>query len=199
MKDEQENLDLEFQLTQYLDGLLDDKQAAQLERKLARDPALARELELYRSLGRKLTGMSSRELEGADYRSLRSGVMASLERKALMEAAPRRVVRLWPALSAVAATLIVAVMAWLVFSLKPVGRLPQEVIQAQALPAHQGPGGRAEIVVNYRQMPPEAVRIKPSSRQVDLAGMPAGTVFISVGPEKGGYNNASSMDPLDSL
>jgi anti-sigma factor RsiW len=115
---EQERDNLEFELSQYLDGQLSGRRERRLERRLEQDPALREELKKYASLEGGLASLAQRELAGLDYDAQRGEVVRMLERKRLL-AAPRRAVIFRPVFAwgggalAVAAGLLVGMWAWM--------------------------------------------------------------------------------------
>jgi len=117
--DQAEKDNLEFELSQYLDGELSGRRARRLERRLAEDPALQEELKKYAALEGHLAGMARKGPEGADYDFQRAEILRMLERKRLLEAPRRRPVVLRPWFMAaggglaVAATVIISVLAWM--------------------------------------------------------------------------------------
>jgi anti-sigma factor RsiW len=111
--------DIEYQLSQLLDGELPAEQAQALRRRLAEDPALAEEYRRYQALEKGLGGMG-RQTPSVDWELQRDSIRAVLEREALLKplSAPwRSVVFRWSAAVSAAAACVVAgllVLNWFV-------------------------------------------------------------------------------------
>jgi anti-sigma factor RsiW len=186
---------LEFQLSQYLDGQLSKDEAAALEERLLAEPAAARLLEQYRRLDDQLHAMGEVGLDQAAQADQHRALMQSLERRALVggwhaEVASRRPLkaRFIQAAMAVAALILMAVVVWpTVSSLRDrpgSTASPQgpAVVHAEMVgpdkpqgPVHvsveRPPRTAGPMVVAYISPPP----------QPQLPQVPRGTVLVSVG------------------
>jgi len=115
---DQDKDNLEFKLSQLLDGDLDPTEEALLLARLREDSDLARQLAGYKHLDEMLEDLAvAPELSRVDYDAQRSEIMAKLEKKALLTA-PRRlsIVRIaFSGALAAAATLLIVFGASMFF------------------------------------------------------------------------------------
>ena len=174
--------DMEFLITQYVDGLLDPSRAAELERKLEADPALREQLRLYESLQGLLMADDRKALSGIDYDGQREEVIAAVQRRALAERLPSRPVILRPmfrVLAAAAAVLVVASVGLLVYRAGP--RAEPEVSVAMRSAA-VSPAGRGELEVSMRRVDPGMLAMSVLAPAAE-GPLPSGTVVVSAGPQ----------------
>ena len=183
---------LEFELSQYLDGELSGRRARKLEKRISQDPALQEELKKYAALEGRLSALGAGSLAGADYDSQRAEVLRVLERRALLERPRHRLIIFRPVFAAVsgglaaAAAIVIGLAMWLsspgpVAGPGPIAMPPS----ASQPPAAAGP---AEVQVAMNRMeagdfhlPEVAAGMEPP----DIASEPEpppGTVLVSVGP-----------------
>jgi anti-sigma factor RsiW len=198
MADKMENQEIEFLISQYIDGQLDAAQKLELERRLAGDPRMAEELRKYKSLEGQLANLGLPDLAGVDFNSQRSSIMASLERKALLTTRPRLTIPaffLRPAFygaMAAAAMVVLAIGVGIKFldqssTQNQPGPVMASVVTAEMLPPASVASGGKSVVEAY------AVRMDDNETDSDtLAGLPAGTVMIST-PPQGGTEERSAM------
>ena len=189
--DRPEKDNLEFELSQYLDGELSGRRARKLERRIAEDPALQKELKKYAALEGQLSALGSSPLAGADYDSQRAEVLRMLERRRLLERPRPRPVFFRPVFAAVsgglavAAAIIIGIALWP----SPVGPVPpapvhevQVAVVAPAVPEH----GQVQVAMarldaaDYR-LPEVAVGVE-TQETASEAEPPPGTVLVSVSP-----------------
>lgn len=111
---------LEFALTQYLDGTLSEFDKRVLEERLAGDAEARLLLEEYRHLDAMLRG--SRELPALDYDALAKSISVAVEEEESHVAAPVRMQTAWVRRFAIAAgVMLAAVVGW---HLVPQGAAP---------------------------------------------------------------------------
>ncbi len=189
--------DIEFELSQLLDGELPAEQADALRQRLADDPALAEEYRLYKALDGTLSP-AAEALEEVDWDFQRESIRGMLEREALLTAAGPswhgRLMRWAATVTAAAAAIAVLVLA--------VQQFLPTAPETPVVPTP--PGTQAGLVVIY--VPPaSALRAAPlrvSFREptaADLAAgpgivsgaltrsaMPSRTILISTGAGSGG-------------
>ena len=180
--------DVEYRLSELIDGELPDDQADALRRELGRDADLAAEHRRYESLETAL-GELGREMPEVDWDLQRETIRGALEREALL--GPAR--RAWPARlirwSAAAAAIVLAVLAgqWLLTGPAPEPHM-QVAWQAPAAAAGPAmarvldpswpPAARAELEVAYVQTEPATPPAAP--RAAAAAGRP-GTIVVAAG------------------
>ncbi len=177
MSDKQNIPDLEFELSEYLDGNLPAHEAARLEKLLAEDNELRQQLQDYASLNEGLSKIGRAELEDIDYDRQRSEVMAAIERKVLLEGYParrRQVAIRWMAggLAAAAAVLIVASLALQLFRSEPQPTIISSVVTAEAGLPKDVPSVVASSIVKITDFKPAITPAQP--------GRAAGSVLVSV-------------------
>jgi len=120
--------DIEFKLSEMLDGELPADQAEALRRELDANPDLAAEHRRYESLDAVLGEMGRRTVE-VDWDLQRESIRATLEREALLQPQrrtwPARLIRLSAAAAAAAAVIVLAVLAghWLLVGPAPTGEV----------------------------------------------------------------------------
>lgn len=187
MKRPDENEDWEFLLSQYLDGQLSDRQAAELARRLEKDSRLREELTRYSRLNGELRVVDLEELDEIDYDDQRAGIMAAVERKALLEGLPRRRLVFRPVfrvLAAAAVLLMLASAGLLVFRHGgPAAAVPQVKV---AVLGQITPAADSQLIVRLKRLvAPEPAPV----RRPQAGAMPAGTVMVSIG----GASLASAM------
>lgn len=179
---------LEFELSQYLDGQLSRGRARRLERRIEQDPALREQLRKYAALEGRLSALGKGTLAGADYDGQREEVVRLLERRRLLEARPRRPVFLRPVflsfsggLAAVAAALMVGLWLW-VFTKHPTAAPVQTEVSVVMHRARAPRNGQAELTV--RRLDPRDIHLPSAGlpEPASLEDMPPGTVMVSVSP-----------------
>ena len=110
---------LEFELSQYLDGQLSGRRARRLERRLDQEPALREELKKFAALDEQLSQLAQKDVAGLDYDWQRSEVVRMLERKRLLGARSTRTIFFRPVFwgtggaLAVAAAVVIGILAWM--------------------------------------------------------------------------------------
>ncbi|HUS48232.1 MAG TPA: hypothetical protein VM098_08935 [Phycisphaerae bacterium] len=184
MNDSRQDDNLEFELSEYLDGQLSTRRARQLRRRLDREPALREELRRYASLEEHLSAMGEQALGGADYSGQRAAVIERLERKALLDARRRRPVVLRPVFwgpVAAAAAVVLAAATWLTLYTGNGAGAPSQVDVVVLAAPQSGP---SEAVMVLRRIDPEELVLAGPVRWPDGSAVPAGTVLVSTGPEQ---------------
>lgn len=198
MNQEQDNL--EFKVSQYLDGQLSTEAAAELEELLGRDLNLRKELQQYASLNEMLQSLAMpAELEEIDFAAQRQDIMATLERRALVRAKPRWQLGIFVrgALAA-AAVLVLALSAFIVFRggevsegapivaqsamerLEPAGIVDSVMVEAQR--------GDEPVVISQIARQPKATVAQVERLMIDLEPSQASTVvtFGGTKPQRQG-------------
>jgi len=177
----QNHLDLEFQISQYLDGQLSRRQAAMFERRLQRDEALRRELRRYTALESELSAMGQAELQDVDYADQRAEIMSALERRQLLEVPlPRRRLVLRPVFAVLAAAAVLVLVAGVAVRIFRSTAPPKTVVQVAVLPMGPAPSSDpAEVKVVLRQPDWGDIRMAATELAHAEPGMPAGTVLVS--------------------
>jgi anti-sigma factor RsiW len=178
----QEKDNLEFELSQYLDGQLSGWRTRRLERRLEREPALRAALQKYASLEGHLADLAGRELAGVDYDSQRLEVGRRLERRALLERPRRRpvVLRPWFLSAAGGLAIAAAVVAGALFLMStPVGRPAPAGAEVSAMLVRPPVPQRGEAQVTLRRLEEKEIRLTDSG---DGSQLPPGTVMVSVSP-----------------
>ena len=174
--------DLEFLLSEYVSGTLPRARRAELERRIAEDPALREELRRYAVLERHLEDLGTEALEEVDDDVQRADVMQALERKVLLEGPPRHpfVVRriLFP-LAAAAAVLIFASLGWVVLRDRPV--TSQEEVAVTVLRAAPLASGSLVWEVRYQRLDWQQFHLGPPASGGPVSKLPPGTVMVSIG------------------
>ncbi len=186
--------DIEFQLSQLLDGQLSVREAQALRRRMEQEPALAEQFRQYQALQGELGALGPAELP-VDLAFQRESIQAALERESLM--APERPAwsaRLarWSALGAAAAAAVVLVvlgLQWLQGPPAPSAELAGAMVEPAphangtleaglVVPARARAG---ELVAAFR--PATLAQSAPAGMPSALAGGPdvVGTVVVSVG------------------
>jgi anti-sigma factor RsiW len=202
MADKMNNQDVEFLISQYMDDQLDSAQKLELERRVAQAPAVAEAFRQYRALEGHLTNLElpSLDLDGVDFDSQRSSIMANLERKALLTQRRRRLtipaIFLRPAfVGALAAAAMVVLAVGVGIRFINLGSVNNQsapamasVVTARMLPPALGsPGGKAVV---------QAYSLRMDEDEIDsdvLAGLPAGTVMVSVPPQGSSQDRQAAM------
>lgn len=191
----QRHEDIEFELSQLLDGELSAERARELRQRMAGDPALAEQFRLYQSLQAGIEAQAD-DLPAVDWNVQRESIRAALERDALLEMPvriwPGRLMR-WAAAGAAAAAMIVAAaMLWSLFQAPPAGPQLDVVVAPPTAP----PAGEAVVVAQVLGPPARTGRAtlevavrEPTAR--DLGQVPVrpwnhqngltGTVVVSTG------------------
>ncbi|HAU38665.1 MAG TPA: hypothetical protein DCX07_13235 [Phycisphaerales bacterium] len=192
-----DNTDLEYRLCRYLDGELAGEERTAMETLLAERPDLRRELERYRALDERLTGLSD-ELPGErELLAQRGEIFAALERKALLG---ERRVRLWARPSvrvfasamAAAAAVVVAVALWRF--LTP-GVEDRSTVDVTILPPAAAPDGTIDVhLAPHATDWAAATLVEPVDPSV--AQPPPGTVMVSFGWDENGDKNDAGMFPM---
>ncbi len=178
---EPRNKDLEYRLCQYLDGQLSRRERLAFEKRLQANEALRDTLGEYAALDRHLAELADTEIEGVDYDLQRAGIVAAVERKALLAPRRRRLIFRRPLLSALAAAasiLIVASAALILFG--PATPPGPPLVQVELTPAAPAPVGAPEIVMHMK--PPSFDELPLPADVSPLLDAPRGTVVVSVSP-----------------
>jgi anti-sigma factor RsiW len=186
--------DIEFELSQYLDGELSRRRARRLERRLEEDASLHATLQQYALLEGRLASLGEAGLAGADYDSQRAEIVRRLERQKLLSRPTRRTVFLRPvfALSAgglaVAATILLVALLWRGGAGPVLPAAGAEVAVMVMQPA--APAG-CEASVSIRRLEDKDIRIADATGDLDAEpsswalGPPPGTVMVSFSPTPG--------------
>jgi anti-sigma factor RsiW len=200
MKNEKDNL--EFLLSQYLDGQLDPQDMERLEDRLGSDQELRREFQRYAKLDEIMGELRSPpELGAVDFVAQRQEIMAALERKALLAGRPRfNVIRMtFAGVGALAAAAVIVVGAWLIFRTptggisSPVARVeivkPVSSVHGQAVASLVGPGpqnlNQAQVAVDYEQVPDNEFPLAAAEHTTEAWSAPTGTVLmVGVSPRQ---------------
>lgn len=189
--------DDEFLLSQYLDGQLPPRQVKALERRLEAEADLREQLRLYASLEGRLGELANRLPAGADLAGQRSDIMASLERKVLLDGRDTdrqaRRIPLWPALAAAAGLVLLATVAY-----RHVSRLPvrnpvvaeASVVQPNAPSAADAP---EQLALEVRRLGWEEIPLAAVEQVSQGPAVPSGTVMVSIGSAE---SDASSSDAV---
>ncbi len=207
--------DVEYKLSELVDGNLPEVEAEQLHGKLASDPELTEELRLYRAVDDVLAG-EGEEMPEIDWGFQRESIRGVLEREALLRPAgptwPGRLVR-WTATAAGVMAAAAAIVLVAVNVLSPtLPENPPEVEVALLPPAD--PAGPESLTVSViepdaDQQPSVEVSyavsgdIPPSS--IDVASafgaptQPRGTIVISTAARRSGRARASVLGMLADL
>lgn len=173
---------LEFELCQYLDGQLGYFARRRMEKRLAQDPHLREELQKYAALDEQLASLGAGDIDGMDYSGQRQDIMASLERRNLLEHR-RRVIVLRPrfvgGLVAAAALVAAAFGVWTM--MKPVAAPVQaasEVTVAVLAPA--AATSESVVEVTCQRMEMTEIRLAPPENLLS-PDLPRGTVMVAAG------------------
>jgi anti-sigma factor RsiW len=202
MKNEKDNL--EFLLSQYLDGQLEPQEMERMEDRLGGDLELRREFQRYAKLDEMLAEMRlPPELAAVDFDVQRQEIMAALERKSLLAGRSRfNVIRLtFAGVGALAAVAVIAVGTWLAIrtststlNSSPLVRV--EVVNSispsrgQVSVSVAGPGledsNQAQVAVEYEQVPDNEFSLAAQSDQApETWNAPTGTVLmVGVAPKQ---------------
>ncbi len=188
MNDDINNDDIEYRLSQLLDGTLPPEQRAELEQRLAEDDALRRQLEEYRRLQTHLDGLTDLEPLAVDYPQQRREIMGAIERRALLAPRGSRL-RRWsraamlPASAAAAAVLIAAMVYFYGFP-EPPGAAPGEpMVSARLVPFEGADAHGGEMKVKVARLGFEETPLAgPKERRP--SPVPPGTVLVSFGAEQ---------------
>ena len=192
MKWRRENSDVDYLLSEYLDGQLEPARAAEIERCMADDPQLGRELQRYAALDKRLQPADEAALAGIDYAAQRADIIAAIERKVLLDGQPRRRAVLRPifrTLAAAAVLLIVASAAWLVQ--RPAGRAEISVALLGGPPVM---AGQMELAVEMKRL--EAASLAAMTPPAPPGEAPPGTVVVSIGSVGQGTDGPFPMEML---
>ena len=123
--------DIEYELSQLLDGDLPEERAEVLRRRLADEPALAEANSLYQSLDSALTGLAE-EIPSVDWQLQRESIRAILERESLLKPPASmwrgRLFRWSAAVTAAAAAVVALILGvqWFISAGPPVP--PRELV-----------------------------------------------------------------------
>lgn len=177
---------LEFQLSQYLDGQLPPAEAARLQQRLAEDSNLRDELRLYQSLERRLDALAADGPSEIDFRAQRQNILAALERKSLLTVRRRPLVFRPVFITSFASAIAAAVL--LLWGLGPLlthathAPAPQSAAQITvALLPQAPPAGPTQAVIELRPMALGELPVDVGHQELAQSDMPAGTVLMSVG------------------
>jgi len=199
--------EIEFEMSQLLDGELSPEREAALRRRLGEDPALAEEYRLYKALDGTLSPPGE-PLDEVDWDFQRESIRGVLEREALLTASgsfwPGRVVR-W-AVTVTAAAAAIAILALAVQQWLPTSPETPVVITPPETPT---PPDQSPLVVAYAppKAPPTGSRLtvtysEPTTAELALAAlggrgilarspMPARTILISTGRSGSGAGGSA--------
>jgi anti-sigma factor RsiW len=164
--------DIEFQLSQLLDGELPEEQAAALRRRIAADPALAEQFRRYQALEEGLGRLGS-EMPAVDWDLQRESIRSVLEREALLKpmSTPwRGVLFRWSAAAAAAAACVIVgllTINWLVSGGWGAGK-PMVTASIQQPPGVTGAG------INVATVSPLGQSVPEGDLSVQYEGHPAG-------------------------
>jgi anti-sigma factor RsiW len=196
---------LEFELSQYLDGELSGRRARRMERRLEEEPALREDLKKYAALGEQLDALARTDVPGMDYDWQRSEVVRMLERKRLLDARPRRTIFFRPVFwgaggaLAVAASVVVGIMAWMSSPAGPAkapGLPAPEISVALVMPAA---AAQSQVQAKLRKLDENDYRLAgpPAEEQgMEIATRmkpPPGTVMVSVNSQHRAKASAGSF------
>ncbi len=175
------NQNLEYQLSQHLDGQLDAEVRAKLQKRLAEDPELSRQWQRYTELDCQLDALSGEPLPEIDFDEQRERIVAAVERKALLEGYPKRrwVIGTRSMAVAAAAMLLmgVAIGLWSLWPGKVIS--PQQQVAVAVL--SEAPAGLAagQLEVHMPRLA-HGEYVTQRFRPEALARMPVGTVMVSM-------------------
>jgi anti-sigma factor RsiW len=169
---------MQYLLSLYLDGQLDVPQATEIERRLAEDAALQRELEAYRLLDAALDELAD-GVVGVSEDAQRAEIMSAIAERA--EPVPRtgHVLR-WGfvGVAAAAASVVLAVGLWAWLA----GKTPSRPVrETEVAVAHLPGGDPVEGVVTAQPRPARLLDVPLAPHEAEA--VPAGTVVVSVGHE----------------
>ena len=172
--------DIEFLISQYVDGLLDSRSACELERRLESDPDLRELSRRYIALRNVLKADDGDALAEIDYQSQREEIMAAVQRRALVEGPPARRVAPRPvfgALAAAAAILLVASVGLLLYTAGP-SHAPKATVAIRSMPT--APTGPGQVEVSVRRVEPGNLAMSVLA-PASSGSLPPGTVVVSTG------------------
>lgn len=188
MSERPDTHDVEFLLCQYLDDQLSRRQRQALETRLAEEPELREQLRKYQTLDDHLADLGDETPVGMDFDSMRTDVLAAVERKIIMQGPPKRrpwIIRLGVGAAAAAAILLAVVS---VVFLMPGGgeeTSSQPVASSDMLRAEGSGGGEGQASASVREMGWEELSL---SAEIDETTMdedvPSGTIILSIGSEQ---------------
>jgi anti-sigma factor RsiW len=189
--DRPEKDNLEYELSQYLDGQLSGRRARKVQRELERSPELQEDLKKYAALDGLLTGAARQGAPGVNYDAQRAEVLRMLERRRLLEGRQRRPIVLRPVFAlggglALAAALVVG------FALRtqqPTDNVPKTGTTVEVFAQIVVPAAPRTAVAEGRlpRMDEKDFRFADAPADpglAELAGepLPPGTVMILVEP-----------------
>ena len=191
--------DIEFQLSQLLDGRLDDQEAQALREKIAHDPALAEQYRQYQALEGKLGAAGGEEMS-VDWDLQRESIHATLERQSLLadkrDSVALRVFRWSAAIGAAAAVIAGIALTLHVVWPSSGGRSIQVVIVPPAAPT---PATRPAVATLIPGEPSGHMNVtytgsgkSPDVKQARAEGPQRGMMIIS-----GGSDADSAVMTLD--
>ncbi len=176
---EKEQLDLEFRISQYLDGQLSDRQAAELEKRIAGDEKLERLMEQYAAVVSHVSGEPLDESK-FDFTEQKAGIMQAVERKMLLGGQKRRRIIVLRPFVRMAAAAAVLVASFVVFYLLRSSPPPAETIEVAIVRPEPLPTG--EIAMDMKLVPMEWDEVNLASKEeTKPLKIPAGTVVVSFG------------------
>ena len=180
---------LEFELTQYLDGELSGAKKRRLEARLDKDESLRREIARYGALEGKLAELASVDIAPQWTQFQREQIITSLERRSLLSPRPRRRLVFRPAflsaLGAAAAVVMAVVMFWPVSTgsrqIASEEAPESEIVISTIAPTVEP--GEVENIMTFRRLNFGELHFSmPSSPLArEDTSMPPGTIVISVG------------------
>ncbi len=174
----------EFQISQYLDGLLDGPALARLQARLEEDPQLRETLRQYQLMQEQLDALGREDL-AIDFDAQRAEIMAEVRRRRTRGSWRARAVR--PVLIALSVAAVV-VVAWGVLTIarwtlpgqagrvESVALRPAALQQGQAVASVVGP-----LVDNIKGVVSVQARRMQASPSNPAKSSPAGLVVVSVG------------------
>lgn len=189
MKEKQEK-NLEFQITQYLDGLLNEDESAQLEAQLETDPALREIFDKYQALQSKLESLGE-DLPEIDFDLQRQQIMGQIDSRnsARSVKLTRRIFRPVFALTAVAAIVLISFGVLMIAKINLPTAEPKSVesIVLRPSPVHFG-----KVVATVSPASPEITTkrmVQILARRMDIKPVKRiekstpGTVVVSIGSQ----------------
>lgn len=203
------NEDLEFKLSQLLDGQLGPGESAALLKRIETDPNLAEQFRMYQALEEGLSRQAG-EMPEVDWELQRETIHSMMEREALLKAPrfvwPVRAMRWTAAVAAVAAVIaIVALLPGRLGNVMPTSSdisvaydhpsaIPsgQSVLEgAMIIPPSAAASGKAVAAVQEDLAKSQNVQFERVSALSAFHGEAGGTVVISVGAREETASSAS--------
>ena len=175
--------DLEYLLSEHMDGQLDSHGEAELKRLLAQDAGMRELLRQYTTLDEQLQAWGADELEGIDYDAQRSEIMAAVRRRGQPRVWRRLLLQPTTRLFAAAAVLLITVSLAILIFRRPGLRIGPAEVVVSLLPEVPAGTGRPELAVRLSRMDVGDLALAPP--QTTMAGsIPPGTVVVSIGSHR---------------